>query len=142
MSALAEQIVLVEATSALTPSESGDGFGSTVNFRVDESLKGDIAVGDTIQLRQISRAESQVSTDLDPEVGQRFLLLLSSSLYGLESAERGGSPSNGGHVQALPGYRLEGDSLAPLGVGQPQVAGIAAARASAARFAGKSGSEQ
>ena len=129
MAALAEHIVIVEAAGSPAADEKSDGFGSTLRLQVVESLKGQAQPGSTIDLRQTSGAAVRVSTDLAPEPGQRFLLLLSSSMYQQQALEKGGRPRSAGYVQALPGYRIVGEALTPIYHGEPLVATLSAARA-------------
>jgi hypothetical protein len=132
MAALAEHIVVVEASTPLAADERGDGFASTIQLKVVESLRGSSDVGRLLDLRQVSGRAVRVSTDLTPEPGQRYLLLLSSGLYQQQALEKGGRGRGTAYVQALPGYRLEGESLAPISHGPPLVTTLAAARAAIA----------
>lgn len=73
--ALAQSIVVAEALDQ-RQSSAGDGFGSTVRFRVVDRLKGDLSAGAEFALRQQSTETMDVSTDLRPAAGEQFLLLL------------------------------------------------------------------
>lgn len=129
--ALAESVVVAEVAGEPVQS-TGDGFESSTPFRVVDSLKGDLAAGATFQLRQLSGAQADVSTDIRAPVGTRFLLLLSSEFYASEAAEAGGDPLPGAVMRLVPGYLVEGDQLRAAGIGQPQVESVAAARAAVA----------
>ncbi|WP_313442912.1 hypothetical protein, partial [Brevundimonas sp.] len=86
--ALAQSIVVAEALDQRQTS-AGDGFGSTVRFRVVDRLKGDLSAGAEFALRQQSTETMDVSTDLRPAAGEQFLLLLSRDYYQQLVAEAG-----------------------------------------------------
>lgn len=127
---LAPVVVVAEAVQA-RQADGGDGFGSSIGFRVVESLKGDLPAGADFVLRQVSGAEMDVSTDLRPEAGDRFLLLLSRDYYEQLVAEAGRSPRTGAYAQLLPGFVVRGEHLLPTVIGQPPVGSLAAARTAA-----------
>lgn len=130
--ALAEVVVVAETTGAMQPSTPDDGFGSSIPFRVIETLKGPLPSGTAFQLRQRSGAQADVSTDLRPQSGTRFLLLLSSGLYQQEAAEHGGRGHASAFMQLVPGYFVLGEELRPTGIGQPRVTSLAQARSAVA----------
>lgn len=124
-------ILVVAEVVRTRHADGGDGFGSSIGFRVVESIKGDLQPGADFVLRQASGSAMDVSTDLRPAVGERFLLMLSRDYYEQLVAEAGNAPRTGAYAQLLPGFLLRGEELLPTVIGQPPVASLAAARAAA-----------
>lgn len=81
---LADLSVTGFITSIYVDEQPGDGFDITVEVAVTEFLKGS-ALADTIQIRQHSSRESD-DRDTSPELGHSYFLLLSSGMYGYQSA--------------------------------------------------------
>lgn len=126
---LADRTVIGEIVS-VKMENLGDGFGSTVVFRVTDSLVG--ADTPTLALRQRSGLKEggdtiTFSTDISQsDVGNSFLLTASEGLYDEGSAVRKARPAqNGGgasrlHVQLGTRYLITGDSALPVySAGQP-----------------------
>lgn len=134
--ALTSHVVVAEVVQA-RQAGGGDGFGSSIGFRVIDSLRGPLEPGADFVLRQASGAEKDVSSDLRPEVGERFLLLLSRDYYEQLAAEAGQSPMSGAYAQLLPGFLLRGDEVLPTVIGQPAVASLSAARTAARTLDGR-----
>lgn len=108
--ALASDVVVAEVVQGRQPG-GADGLGSSVEFRVIETLKGGLEPGSGFMLRQTAGAEMDVSTDLRPEAGERFLLLLSRDYYEQLVAEAGRSPIAGAYAHQP---TLARDLSAPL----------------------------
>lgn len=125
--ALAQSIVVAEALDQRQTS-AGDGFGSTVRFRVVDRLKGDLSAGAEFALRQQSTETMDVSTDLRPAAGEQFLLLLSRDYYQQLVAEAGRQGQDAAYAQIMPGYLVSPEGLMPTVIGQPRLSSIEEAR--------------
>ena len=125
--ALAQSIVVAEALDQRQTS-AGDGFGSTVRFRVVDRLKGDLSPGAEFALRQQSTETMDVSTDLRPAAGEQFLLLLSRDYYQQLVAEAGRQGQDAAYAQIMPGYLVSPEGLMPTVIGQPRLSSIEEAR--------------
>jgi hypothetical protein len=92
---LARQVVVAELIGLNTKDPGRDGFRSTAQWRVVETLKGDARPGDTLRVRMVSGeepdgrfAQSNEEPPILPslpgslEPGARWLLHLNDSLYG------------------------------------------------------------
>lgn len=83
---IAETVVVGEVTSYTYTLEPGDGYRSSIVVRVDDVLKGDVDHSEiTIRQRTGSQTNEKhlvdVSTDIEPEAGDRYLFYLSHSMY-------------------------------------------------------------
>lgn len=125
--ALAQSIVVAEALDQRQTS-AGDGFGSTVRFRVVDRLKGDLSPGTEFVLRQQSTETMDVSTDLRPAADEQFLLLLSRAYYQQLVAEAGRQGQDAAYAQIMPGYLVSPGGLMPTVIGQPRLSSIEEAR--------------
>ncbi len=82
---LLADLVVQGAVTNLEPDDSlNDGFGYTATIIIKETLKG-AAPGDTIYIRQRSSA-LRPGSGSQLTVGNNYLLLLSSGVYGYQSA--------------------------------------------------------
>lgn len=124
---LSDQIVLAKVGNRL-PQDLNDGFRSTVLAGVQSTIYGDKL--NEINFRQHTGKDSSgltisVSTDIEPNTGQIYLLGFSQSYYQQISAEyqlgrRGNSgpiAPNAANVTGLfaPPYIVAGDTLIPAG---------------------------
>ncbi len=83
-SLLVDLVVTGMVTSTYYDEKEADGFDFTVEVTVDQFVKGN-APSDTVKIRQ--HAEQRLTdTSLAPELGQTYLLLLSSGMYGYRVA--------------------------------------------------------
>ncbi|GHD76034.1 hypothetical protein GCM10007164_28460 [Luteimonas padinae] len=92
--ALLSETVVVGTLDSITDELLDDGFLSTVSFKVDRTLKGNVLDGN-IKIRQRSGLDSlgyQIiyDTDFPATPGSRYLLFLSSGLYDVGSAQKTG----------------------------------------------------
>lgn len=114
---LADLVAVVRVVSA-GDADLGDGYGSSVRLQVVEALSG-TAPSQEITLRQQSSSDLYVSSDLRPEPGQTYLLVLSSELYEQVALEAGRSQRDVRDTYVLLGFAfgVEGDRLTPTPVG-------------------------
>ena len=90
---MAELVVVGDVIAFVETPEPNDGFRSSIVVDVETVLKGD-APADTLVIRQRSgppadEAPENTSRDLHPEVGERYLFLLSNGMYRFFVATRG-----------------------------------------------------
>lgn len=121
MRPLSEQVLLSDLVIvgdvvelAETPAP-GDGQRTSIGVVVREVVKG-TAPGDTVVVRQQSRLGESGSRDLQPEIGERYLLLLSNGMYRFFVASRGADEAVpeadlARHFSTYRWYRMEDDRL-------------------------------
>jgi len=114
--------VVVGRLKSVTASALGDGYGSTASFEVIQSIKGSIAVGSTLQLRQRSgpRASGEsvvVQGEFQPGMAGDFLVFVSPDMYRFRA--RGPTSSSSSYVASflLPYQVINGTAYA-IGDGQ------------------------
>jgi hypothetical protein len=137
---VARQVVVAELTGVANDPGPADGLGSTASFRVVEAIKGDIANGATVQLRQRSGAAGNgdvvaYSTDFQPGQTGRFLLFVSDAAYEVRGRARGGRSGQSASTFVtsimLP-YEVAGEQVRPTSPDQENVAStLASVRAAA-----------
>lgn len=84
-SLLADLVVVGDIIDVVETQEPGDGFRSSLVIEVQTLLQGE-TLTDTLFIRQRSglstdEADEQASRDLRPEIGERYLFLLSNGMY-------------------------------------------------------------
>jgi hypothetical protein len=135
---VAPNVVVGEIAGYKEDSSIGDGFRSTVTFKIVEVIKGGTIPGASINLRQQSGLEGAerifINTDFSPQAAGQFLLFISADTYNVYSAHRGGGKRaslNSGMVvsSVLLPYRIEGTSLLPTTPDQETGQSLADARA-------------
>ena len=93
---LADLVIVGDVTGITETLEPDDGFRSSIAVEVQTLLKG-VAPSKTIFIRQRSRLSREgtperTSRDLHPEVGERYLFLLSNGMYRFFVASRDEEP--------------------------------------------------
>ena len=122
--ALLADITMVARVVSIVNERSGDGFRSTVMLQPIEVLAGRAPKGN-VALRQASGLDGDgstidVSTDIQPAVGNTFLLMLSSALYAQTVEEGGSKPARkpiDAHILFGSAYQVDGDKLTAVNLG-------------------------
>lgn len=83
-SLLSDLAIIGEVVEVIPETLEEDGFDVSVRIQIKEELKGS-ATGNTIVIRQ-RRSDRLPASDTRPEVGESYLLLLSSGMYGYHKA--------------------------------------------------------
>lgn len=114
-------VVVVARLKSVAPSALGDGYGSTASYDVVQSIKGSMAAGTVLQLRQRSGPSPSgeivfVHSEFHPGMTGEYLLFVSPEMYRFRAANPAGT---GGYVASflLP-YRVINGTAYPTGIGQ------------------------
>jgi hypothetical protein len=118
MVTLSPEVIVGDLVSVTFDATPADGFGSTAVFRVAKSVKGGLAVGSMLSVRQRSGSSPDDyvnASDFLPSMTGTYVMFLSQSAYGV----RAKSKNAAGYLSRimLP-YSVEGDKLIPTGTGQ------------------------
>lgn len=125
--AITSEIVLVGMVESSVNEDLRDGALSTIRFKVEEVLKGDLQ-DDYVNLRQRSGVRSDgmgvtYDTDIPAETGARYLLFVSSGLYDIGmyqfSAQRNPHPGAYYLNQRSPFKITEQGAMRPVAHGVP-----------------------
>lgn len=118
MVTLAPEVIVGELVGVEFDAAPGDGFGSTAKFRVENSIKGGLATGTLISVRQRSGSQPGdylLSNEFIPSSTGKYVMFLSSSAYGV----RGHAKDNVGlFSRVMLPYRIEGDNMIATESGQ------------------------
>ncbi len=140
---LADTVVVGEVVSYHSNEPGVDGFGSSSYYKIIEIMKGSCQIGDRVAVRQLSGTRRdgtvlRVSSDIMPNAGERYLLLLSSEMYKQTALETSMTPLPGSSIKSfvlysMP-YSITGSVLSATSSGLPSVGPLTQVRADLKRL--------
>lgn len=119
----AEYVVLGRVVAVDRYDPRPDGYNSTVTFSVVRDIGGTKRAPERLSLRQMSGALPDgtrlvAAGEIKPELGDEYLLLVSSSLYENHTGIRQRNEST--VLPVLVPYRVAQNDILPIGVGVPE----------------------
>lgn len=116
---LSQMVVRAKPVSITPDTSLGDGFNSTIEFRVLESYKGSSAPDETFKIRQFSDRPPETPLQINTE--QEFVLFLSSENYKFSAFKQRGRPSSASQFlgETFAPYLVQNGQMFPLGEGRP-----------------------